>query len=125
MVDHVAQGVSPAGTVDQAGTVNQPGPASPADEVGLVAGTEDSTPLQFAVALDEAAYLQLDDVVVTLRHVPGVGPVLTSGIVTQVRARQEGANFGSDVFLISEGVLPSQRQSVRLTKRNCPVPSAE
>ena len=54
------------------------------DEVGLVAGTEDSTPLQFAVALDEASYLQLDDVVVTVRHVPGVGPVLTSGIVTQV-----------------------------------------
>ena len=74
-----------------------------------MAGTEDSTPLQFAVALDEASYLQLDDVVVTLRHVPGVGPVLTSGIVTQVRARQEeGASFGSDVFLISEGVLPRQ-----------------
>ncbi len=57
------------------------------EQVGLVAGTEDSTPLQFAVALDEASYLQLDDVVVTLRHVPGLGPVLTSGIVTQVRAR--------------------------------------
>ena len=55
--------------------------------VGLVAGTEDSTPLQFAVALDEDSYLQLDDVVVTLRQVPGVGPVLTSGIVTQVRRR--------------------------------------
>ena len=40
-----------------------------------MAGTEDSTPLEFAVALDEASYLQLDDVVVTLRHVPGVGPV--------------------------------------------------
>jgi DNA helicase HerA-like ATPase len=109
VVDHVAPGVSPAGTVDQAGTVNPPGPA---DEVGLVAGTEDSTPLQFAVALDEAAYLQLDDVVVTLRHVPGVGPVLTSGIVTQVRARQEGASFGSDVFLISEGVLPARTQEI-------------
>ena len=47
-----------------------------AGRVGLVAGTEDSTPLQFAVALDETSYLQLDDVVVTLRHIPGVGPVL-------------------------------------------------
>src|SRR6201987_2376236 len=83
-----------------------------AGQVGLVAGTEDSTPLQFAVALDEASYLQLDDVVVTLRHVPGVGPVLTSGIVTQVRARQEGASFGSDVFLISEGVLPARTQEI-------------
>ena len=82
----------------------------PSGQVGLVAGTEDSTPLQFSVALDETAYLQLDDVVVTLRAVPGVGPVLTSGIVTQVRARHEGANFGSDVFLISEGILPARTQ---------------
>jgi len=80
--------------------------------VGRVAGTEDSTPLQFAVALDEAAYLQLDDVVVTLRHIPGLGPVLTSGVVTQVRARHEGASFGSDVFLICDGVLPARVQEI-------------
>ena len=84
----------------------------PAGTVGRVAGTEDSTPLQFAVALDEDSYLQLDDVVVTLRQVPGVGPVLTSGIVTQVRARHEGASFGSDVFLISDGVLPARIQEI-------------
>jgi uncharacterized protein len=75
-----------------------------ADEVGLVAGTEDSTPLQFAVTLDEASYLQLDDVIVTVRDLPGGGHVATSGIVTQVRASHEGAGFGSDVFLISDGV---------------------
>jgi DNA helicase HerA-like ATPase len=83
-----------------------------AGQVGLVAGTEDSTPLQFAVALDEASYLQLDDVVVTRRLVPGIGPVLSSGIVTQVRARHEGASYGSDVFLISEGVLPARTQEI-------------
>ena len=83
-----------------------------APPVGLVAGTEDSTPLEFAVALDEDSYLQLDDVVVTLREVPGVGPVMTSGIVTQVRARQEGASYGSDVFLISDGVLPARTQEI-------------
>ena len=88
-------------------------PAEGSDQlVGLVAGTEDSTPLQFAVALDEGSYLQLDDVVVTLRQVPGIGPVLTSGIVTQVRARHEGASFGSDVFLISDGVLPARGQEI-------------
>lgn len=86
-------------------------PAS-AGVVGRVIGTEDATPLQFAVALDEGAYLQLDDVVVTVRQVPGIGPVLTSGVVTQVRARHEGAIFGSDVFLISEGVLPAQVQEI-------------
>ena len=42
--------------------------------VGLVAGTEDSTPLMFRVAIAEDSYLQLDDVVVTVRDVPGVGP---------------------------------------------------
>ena len=83
-----------------------------ADEVGLVAGTEDSTPLQFAVALDE-------DVLPAAgrrgRHgagLPGVGQVATSGIVTQVRARHEGASFGSDVFLISDGVLPARTQEI-------------
>jgi len=84
----------------------------PHGQVGLVAGTEDSTPLEWAVALDEASYLQLDDVVVTVRNLPAVGPVLTSGIVTQVRARHEGASYGSDVFLISEGVLPARIQEI-------------
>jgi DNA helicase HerA-like ATPase len=86
--------------------------ASPNAQVGLVAGTEDSTPLEWAVALDESSYLQLDDVVVTVRNLPTVGPVLTSGIVTQVRARHEGASYGSDVFLISEGVLPARIQEI-------------
>ncbi len=80
--------------------------------VGLIAGTEDATPLQFSVALAPESYLQLDDVVVTERDVPGVGRVVTSGIVTQVRARHEGASFGSDVFLISDGVLPAHVQEI-------------
>ncbi|MGH3476108.1 MAG: ATP-binding protein [Nocardioidaceae bacterium] len=80
--------------------------------VGRVIGTEDSTPLQFSVALAQDSYLQLDDVVVTVRTVPGVGPVMTSGVVTQVRSRHEGASFGSDVFLIADGVLPAQVQEV-------------
>jgi DNA helicase HerA-like ATPase len=87
-------------------------PEGLAGQVGLVAGTEDSTPMEFAVALDETSYLQLDDVVVTQRLLPGIGPVLTSGIVTQVRARQEGASYGSDVFLISDGVLPARTQEI-------------
>jgi DNA helicase HerA-like ATPase len=77
-----------------------------------VVGTEDSTPLQFSVALDDDAYLQLDDVVVTVRTVPGRGPVATSGVVTEVRARHEGASYGSDVFLIADGVLPAKVQEI-------------
>jgi DNA helicase HerA-like ATPase len=82
------------------------------DPVGLVAGTADSTPLQFSVGLAPDQYLQLDDVVVTRRDVPGVGPVTTSGVVTEVRARHEGASFGSDVFLIADGVLPAHVQEI-------------
>jgi uncharacterized protein len=81
-------------------------------QVGRISGIQDSTPLLFHVALEPDSYLQLDDVVVTVRSVPGVGPVMTSGIVTEVRARHEGANFGSDVFLIADGVLPAQVQEI-------------
>jgi uncharacterized protein len=80
--------------------------------VGLVIGTEDSTTLQFGVALAADAYPQLDDVVLTVRPLPGVGPVITSGVVTQVRARHEGASFGSDVFLVAAGVLLAQVQEI-------------
>jgi hypothetical protein len=78
--------------------------------VGRVSGVEDSTPLIFHVAIDPTAHLQLDDVVVTVREVAGANPVMTCGVVTQVTARHEGASFDSDVFLISEGVLPAQVQ---------------
>lgn len=84
----------------------------PVSEVGKVAGTEDSTPLKFHVALSPEAYLQLDDVVTTSRDVPGFGTVVTSGIVTEVVARHEGATFGSDVFLISDGILPANTQEI-------------
>jgi DNA helicase HerA-like ATPase len=80
--------------------------------VGQVVGTEDSTPLTFHVAIYPEAYLQLDDVVATLREVPQRGQVTTSGIVTQVRSRHEGASFSSDVFLISDGVLPARVQEI-------------
>jgi hypothetical protein len=79
------------------------------EAVGRVLGTDDATPLEFWVALGEGAYLQLDDVVVCERAVPGrPDPVRLSGVVTQVRARHEGARFDSDVFLIEDGVLPAE-----------------
>jgi hypothetical protein len=82
---------------------------SEAEPVGRVIGTEDSTPLSFWVAIAPAQYLQLDDVVVTDRELPGEGQtVRLAGVVTQVRARQEGARFDSDVFLIADGVLPAE-----------------
>jgi DNA helicase HerA-like ATPase len=79
------------------------------EPVGRVLGTDDATPLEFWVALAPGQYLQLDDVVTCRRSVPGrLEPVRVSGVVTQVRARHEGARFDSDVFLIEDGVLPAE-----------------
>jgi len=80
------------------------------EPVGRVLGTADATPLQFWVAVTPGSYLQLDDVVVTHRQVPGRESVAISGVVTQVRARHEGAEFESDVFAISDGTLPAHVQ---------------
>jgi DNA helicase HerA-like ATPase len=77
------------------------------EPVGMVLGTEDSTPLSFWVGIAGDAYLQLDDAVVVQTEVPGRGIVRVSGIVQQVRARHEGATFDTDVFLIDRGVLPA------------------
>ncbi len=75
---------------------------------GRVIGTEDSTPLEFWVAVAPDQFLQLDDVVALERTPPGRDPVHIYGIVNQVRARHEGARFDSDVFLIEDGVLPAE-----------------
>ena len=76
--------------------------------VGLVVGTVAATPLQFSVAVSPDQYLQLDDVVVTQRSLPGQPPVQVSGVVTNVEAVHEGARFASDVFLIQQGALPAE-----------------
>jgi hypothetical protein len=76
------------------------------ERVGFVIGTEDSTPLNFWIGVASDAYLQLDDAVIVETDVPGRGHLRISGIVQQVRARHEGAQFDTDVFLIDRGVLP-------------------
>jgi hypothetical protein len=80
------------------------------EPVGRVLGTADATPLQFWTAITPGSWLQLDDVVVTHRHLPDREPVTIAGVVTTVRARHEGAQFDSDVFAIAEGMLPAQVQ---------------
>ena len=75
--------------------------------VGRVIGTEDATPLEFWVAVQPDSYLQLDDVVALERALPDGEQVRIYGLVSQVRARHEGARFDSDVFLIADGVLPA------------------
>jgi len=81
-------------------------PAKSSEPVGMVIGTEDSTPLRFWVGVPADAYLQLDDPVLVETEVPGRGRVRIFGLVQDVRARHEGATFDTDVFLVNSGVLP-------------------
>jgi hypothetical protein len=81
---------------------------SDSDALGLVVGTVPATPLGFSVGLAPGQYAQLDDVVVTLRELPGQPGVQISGVVTNVEAMHEGARFASDVFLIQQGALPAE-----------------
>jgi hypothetical protein len=86
------------------------------DVVGRVIGTEDATPLEFWVGVQDTSYLQLDDVVALERALPGGESVKMFGVVSQVRARHEGARFDSDVFLIEQGLLPAEvAESARVT----------
>lgn len=77
------------------------------DPVGRVLGTDEATPLEFWVAVNPDRYLQLDDVVALERRLPDGQTVQMFGVVSQVRARHEGARFDSDVFLIADGKLPA------------------
>ncbi len=89
------------------------------DVVGRVLGTDDATPLQFWVAVAPGSHLQLDDVVAMDRDLPSGDRISLYGVVSQVRARHEGARFDSDVFLITEGILPaevSEAAQVHLTR---------
>ena len=76
--------------------------------VGRVLGTDDATPLEFWVAVAPGQHVQLDDVLALDRILPTGEKLSLYGIVGQVRARHEGARFQSDVFLISDGLLPAE-----------------
>jgi len=77
------------------------------NEIGKVLGTFDAEPLNFWVAVQPDQLVQLDDVVMLRRELPGTGgTVSVYGIVDQMVARHEGAKLESDVFLASDGILP-------------------
>jgi uncharacterized protein len=78
------------------------------EPVGRVIGTEDATPLEYWVGIADDQFLQLDDVVALDRTLPDGQRVELYGMVEQVRARHEGAQYDSDVFLIEGGLLPAQ-----------------
>ena len=77
------------------------------EEVGLVLGTKDASPLEFWVGVLEGKYLELDDIVEVSTEVPGKGEKVTSyGVVDHVRKLYEGAQFDSDTLLVGEGLIP-------------------
>jgi len=75
--------------------------------VGLVLGTIDAEPLEFWVGVEKGQYLQLDDVVYVDTQIPTGETVTIYGVVDKVCSRYEGTRFDSDVFLVTEGVLPA------------------
>jgi DNA helicase HerA-like ATPase len=81
-----------------------------------VLGVEDATPLEFWVAVAPGQTLQLDDVVALERRLPDGTVVEIYGVVTQIRARHEGAHFQSDVFLIADGTLPAEVSEAALVQ---------
>ena len=76
--------------------------------VGRVIGSEEASPLSFHVGVAAEHAIQLDEVLATRRVLPDGRVVTLSGVVSQVTAVHEGATFGSDVYLIADGVLPAQ-----------------
>ncbi len=83
--------------------------------VGRVLGTDDSTPLEYWVAVQEGAFLQLDDAVVVRRTVPErAEEIEIFGVVSDMRVRHEGTKFDSDVFLVARGILPAQATEAAL-----------
>jgi DNA helicase HerA-like ATPase len=74
---------------------------------GQVLGTQDATPLDFWVAVKRDTFVQLDDVVLVRTALPGGAVVRLFGVVDLVRARHEGTQFDSDVFLVTGGLLPA------------------
>ncbi len=91
-------------------------PASEAELVGRVIGIDDATPLEFWVAVAPGHTLQLDEVVAMRRVLPDGEVLKIYGLVTQVRARHEGAQFQSDVFLIADGILPADVSEAALVQ---------
>jgi len=80
------------------------------ERVGRVLGLQHTTTQEFRVAIDEDAYLQLDDLVVVRTEVPGREELCTYGIVTESQALYEGASFESDTHRIAEeGTLPAAK----------------
>jgi DNA helicase HerA-like ATPase len=73
---------------------------------GVVLGSQDATPLEFWVGIREGGQLELDDLVTIQTVSPRGQTVRFFGIVDMVRKRYEGAQYDTDAFRATEGLLP-------------------
>ena len=71
--------------------------------MGRVIGTQDATPLEFWVWLDEHEQVQVDEAVVVETESP-IGLLKLFGIVDIIRARHQGSTFDSDVIEAERGL---------------------
>ncbi len=71
--------------------------------MGRVIGTQDATPLEFWVLLENGEMVQMDEAVVVETHSP-VGPLKLFGIVDVIRAKHQGSIFDSDVVEAERGL---------------------
>ncbi len=76
------------------------------EEVGVVLGTQASTPLDFWVGVDSSRVVQLDDLIVVETVTPAGEEVSYYGMVTEVRKLFEGQTYDTDAFRVAEGTLP-------------------
>jgi DNA helicase HerA-like ATPase len=82
-------------------------PEEASQNVGLVLGSVDATPLEFWVGVREGARVQLDDLVAVDTLTSDGQQVAFYGIVDIVRKRFEGTQFDSDAFRVADGLLPA------------------
>lgn len=79
------------------------------NRIGIVLGSEDATPLQFWIAVEEGRKIQLDDVV----YIEVADPASEKetirfyGVVDEVRRRFEGIQFDGDTELVVGGLMPA------------------
>jgi DNA helicase HerA-like ATPase len=85
-------------------TIDRPSVTS--EEVGVVLGSMDATPLDFWIGVADGRRVQLDDFVVVETLAPDGTTVRFYGLVDVVRKRYEGAQFDTDAFRATAGTLP-------------------
>ncbi len=77
--------------------------------IGMVLGTEDATPLQFWIAVEDGVKIQLDDILTVKVQDPSDEDeaVTFYGVVDEVRRRFEGVQFDGDTALVTQGLMPA------------------